>query len=83
MPPNEPLPLSTPANVRIGPFARQAQVSHVLEILLLHLDGSSASADVEESDQLIRTLTAFSFLLPEESANPWPQYCGAMGLCYR
>jgi hypothetical protein len=38
--------------------------------------------DVEESDQIARTLIAFSNLLPEETPQPWPRYCGAMGMCF-
>ena len=81
----EPLPLSTPSSIRVGPFARQAQVSHLLDILISHLrdQHTSGSIDVEESDQIARTLTAFSMLLPEETPKPWPRYCGAIGMCYR
>lgn len=81
----EPLPLSTPSNIRVGPFARQAQVSHVLDILMMHLydPKSDGTLDEEESDQIARTLTAFSLLLPEETPQPWPRYCGAIGMCYR
>ena len=81
----EPLSLSTPSNVRVGPFARQAQVSHVLDILMMQLRDPNANAtlDKEESDQIARTLTAFSLLLPEETPQPWPRYCGAIGMCYR
>jgi len=81
----EPLSLSTPSTVRVGPFARQAQVSHVLDILMMHLHNpmSNGTLDREESDQIARTLTAFSLLLPEETPRAWPSYCGAIGMCYR
>lgn len=81
---NEPLPMSTPSSVRVGPFARQAQISHVVNLLLIHLHDQKiqGSLDVEESDQLARTLLAFSKLLPEETPQPWPRYCGAMGMCF-
>jgi hypothetical protein len=81
----EPLSLSTPSSVRVGPFARQAQVSHLLDILMMHLRDpkSNKTLDKEESDQIARTLTAFSLLLPEETPQPWPRYCGAIGMCYR
>ncbi|KAE9366721.1 hypothetical protein N431DRAFT_471753 [Stipitochalara longipes BDJ] len=80
----EPLSLSTPSSVRVGPFARQAQVSHVLDILMMHLHDpkSDGTLDKEESVQIARTLTAFSLLLPEETPQPWPRYCGAIGMCY-
>lgn len=71
-----PLPLSTPSNVGVGAFARQAQVSHLLEILMLHLNDYKThhTMDLEESDQIARTLTAFSLLIPEETPQPWPAY---------
>ncbi|KAH6720556.1 hypothetical protein BKA61DRAFT_237012 [Leptodontidium sp. MPI-SDFR-AT-0119] len=80
----EPLPLSTPSSIRVGPFARQAQVSHVLNILMMHLQDQKLgkSFDAESADQIARTLTAFSMLLPEETPQPWPRYCGAIGMCY-
>jgi hypothetical protein len=81
---NETLPMSTPSSIRVGPFARQAQISHVVNLLLTHLRDQKiqGSLDVEESDQLARTLLAFSKLLPEETPQPWPRYCGAVGMCY-
>jgi hypothetical protein len=75
--------MSTPSSVRVGPFARQAQVSHLVGLLLVHLrENENQAFNVEESDQLARTLLAFSKLLPEETPQPWPRYCGAMGMCY-
>ncbi|KAH7327025.1 hypothetical protein BKA65DRAFT_509774 [Rhexocercosporidium sp. MPI-PUGE-AT-0058] len=81
---SESLPLSTPSSIRVGPFARQAQVSHVLHILMMHLQDQklTQSFDAESADQIARTLTAFSMLLPEETPQPWPRYCGAIGMCY-
>ncbi|CZR56104.1 uncharacterized protein PAC_05992 [Phialocephala subalpina] len=79
----EPLPLSTPSSIRVGGFARQAQVSHLLHILMMHLrDQRTSFPDPEEADQIARTLTAFSLLLPEETPQPWPMYCGAIGMCF-
>lgn len=79
------LPLSTPSSVRVGPFARQAQVSHVLDILLMHLRDQNLTQrfDADSADQIAKTLTSFSMLLPEETPKPWPRYCGAIGMCYR
>ena len=49
----------------------------------MHLrENENQAFNVEESDQLARTLLAFSKLLPEETPQPWPRYCGAMGMCY-
>ncbi|KAL2060622.1 hypothetical protein VTL71DRAFT_9263 [Oculimacula yallundae] len=81
---NKPLPLSTPSSIRVGPFARQAQVSHVLDILMMHLRDQKLTKtfDADSADQIARTLTAFSALLPEETPQPWPRYCGAIGMCY-
>ncbi|KAG4412644.1 hypothetical protein IFR04_014215 [Cadophora malorum] len=78
------LPLSTPSSVRVGPFARQAQVSHVLDILLMHLRDQNLTQrfDADSADQIAKTLTSFSMLLPEETPKPWPRYCGAIGMCY-
>ncbi|KAH8821338.1 hypothetical protein F5884DRAFT_83780 [Xylogone sp. PMI_703] len=80
----EPLSMSTPSGIRVGPFARQAQVSHLLDILIMQLYDSERrrSLDTDEFGQLARTLTAFAMLLPEETPQPWPTYCGAMGMCY-
>lgn len=72
--------MSTPRTVSAGPFGRHAQVSHVVGRLLLHL--RDQNLDLEESDQLARTLLAFLKLLPEETPLPWPRYCGAMGMCF-
>lgn len=57
----------------------------MLDILMMHLRDQRMieSLDKEESDQIARTLTAFSLLLPEETPQPWPRYCGAIGMCYR
>ncbi|RDW79488.1 hypothetical protein BP6252_04126 [Coleophoma cylindrospora] len=77
---SEPLPMSTPKNIRVGPFARQAQVSHVVNLLLFHL--RNPPLDMEEAEQIVRTLRAFEKLLPEETPQPWPRYCGALGMCY-
>lgn len=78
--------MSTPSSVRVGPFARQAQVSHVVNLLLMHLHSQKGQGgdafDKEESDQIARTLLSFSRLLPEETPQPWPRYCGAIGMCY-
>ncbi|PVH84039.1 hypothetical protein DL98DRAFT_585060 [Cadophora sp. DSE1049] len=81
---NDSLPLSTPSSVRVGPFARQAQVSHVLDILMMHLHDQQLTQrfDAESADQIAKTLTSFSMLLPEETPQPWPRYCGAIGMCY-
>ncbi|KAH7379905.1 hypothetical protein BKA64DRAFT_686597 [Cadophora sp. MPI-SDFR-AT-0126] len=78
------LPLSTPSSIRVGPFARQAQVSHVLNILLMHLREQKLTQrfDSESANQIANTLTSFSMLLPEETPQPWPTYCGAIGMCY-
>ncbi|RDW91880.1 hypothetical protein BP5796_01274 [Coleophoma crateriformis] len=77
---SKPLPMSTPRNIRVGPFARQAQVSHVVNLLLFHL--RNPPLDIEEAEQIARTLRAFEKLLPQETPQPWPRYCGALGMCY-
>ncbi|KAK0114129.1 hypothetical protein ONS95_013631 [Cadophora gregata] len=78
------LPLSTPSSVRVGPFSRQAQVPHILDILVMHLRNHKVTKrfNAESVDQIAKTLTSFSMLLPEESPEPWPRYCGAIGMCY-
>lgn len=81
---NEPLLLSTPSNVRVGPFAREAQVSYLLGRVLRHAyePTSDPRFDFDEAVALDRTLKAFRTLLPEE-IDSCARYCGATGVCNR
>lgn len=47
------------------------------------LESPNPFMNTDEADQLARTLTAFSMLLPEDTPQPWPMYCGALGMCFR
>ena len=81
---NEPLYLSTMTDCRIGPFARQAQASHLLACALRHV--TEPTDDLvfrqQEKVQLDRTLSAFIMLLPEEIEDI-ERYCGAIVTCHR
>lgn len=83
--PSESFDISTPSSISVGPFARQAKISHLVNRLLTHIKDSTygESFNFEERKLLARTLEAFSTLLPEEAPQPWPMYCGAIGMCYR
>lgn len=81
----ETLDLSTPSSMRVGAFARQAQISHLLDRLLTHLyqPTTDESFNAEEAKLLAQTLEAYIGLLPEEDPQPWPRYCGSLGICFR
>lgn len=78
------LTLSTPSDIRVGPFARECQISHLMGRVLRHvLDPSDdASFQKEEALQIERTLNAFLPLLMEQELS-FGLFCAALGLCSR
>lgn len=80
------MPMSTPSHIRVGAFARQAQISNLLGRVLRN-QGEPTSDEVfntEEALQLERTLDAYSILLPQEaSATDCGNYCSPIGICFR
>ncbi|KAJ5880407.1 uncharacterized protein N7473_011460 [Penicillium subrubescens] len=83
----EPLPyikptIATPALFRLGQFARECQVAHLVGRVVRHV--FSPISDVhfheEEATQLARTLLSFLPLLIEEEVQ-FSNYCGALSTC--
>lgn len=76
--------MSTSISTRVGCFARQAQLSHLLGRVLRHVyDVSSDSTFYrDEALQLHRTLDAITTLLPVETRKS-AVYAAALSMCYR
>lgn len=84
IPDTDPLNLTTPSNVLVGPFARECQISHLIGRVLRHVFEPSSDSDfhLQEALQLERTLMAFMPLLIEEQTK-FHYYCAALGMCSR
>lgn len=76
--------LATPANITIGQFGRECQVSHLIGRVLRHAFEPTLDEafHIEESSQLERTLMAFMPLLVQEELQ-FGRYCAALGICSR
>lgn len=76
--------LSTPSDIRVGPFARECQISHVVGRVIRHVFDPSTDANFqkEEALRLERTLNAFLPLLMEQE-KIFGLFCAAMSLCSR
>ncbi|THY21659.1 hypothetical protein D6D01_06542, partial [Aureobasidium pullulans] len=77
------LSLSTPSQVRVGYFARLAQVSHLLGLVLRNkFDPTPDEAfNAQETQQLRRTTAVFAELLPKEAtAADCSHYCGPIAI---
>lgn len=76
--------MSTSTSVRVGCFAREAQLSHLLGRVLRHVHDASPDLayNREEALQLHRTLDAMTVLLPLE-AETGVVYAAALGMCHR
>lgn len=80
------LSLSTPSQVRVGYFARLAQVSHLLGLVLRNkFDPTPDEAfNAQEAQQLRRTTAVFAELLPKEAtAADCSHYCGPIAILQR
>ncbi|RFU33730.1 hypothetical protein B7463_g2645, partial [Scytalidium lignicola] len=77
------LSLLTPTNIRVGPFARAVQVTHILRRVLTHVLKVTADPifNADEAQQLDDTLKAFAALLPEQLSQSSTRFCGALGIC--
>lgn len=81
-----PRPVSTSSDVRVGYFARLAQVSHLLGLVLNNKYNPTPddAFNVQEVQQLRRALAVYADLLPREgSAVDCAHYCGAVAICQR
>lgn len=81
-----PLLVSTASHIRVGYFARLAQVSHLLGLALNNKYNPTpdTSFNAQESDQLRRTLATYAELLPKEAtAVDCSHYCGPILICMR
>lgn len=76
--------ISTPAPFRVGPFARECQVAHLIGRVVQHVYHPVTDIDFRsrEHAQLERTLKAFLPILIEEELE-FSTYCGALGMCIR
>ncbi|KAK5263229.1 hypothetical protein LTR96_011350 [Exophiala xenobiotica] len=74
--------LSTPSNIRVGPFARECQAAHLIGRVVRHVfdPATDATFQKEEAVQLEQTLNAFLPLLMEQETH-FGLFCAAMGLC--
>ncbi|OAL28485.1 hypothetical protein AYO20_09433 [Fonsecaea nubica] len=82
LPPGPPMPMSTPSSTRVGPFARQVQVAHLLGRVLRHINDATQDKlfQRQEAEQLDRTLAALALLLTFQAHEKYGSYCGAMGM---
>lgn len=75
--------LSTPADITVGQFARECQVSHLMGRVLKHVYDplvSDPAFNAQAASQLDRTLMAFMPLLMDEEIR-FGKYCAALGMC--
>ncbi|CAG8956587.1 hypothetical protein HYFRA_00003976 [Hymenoscyphus fraxineus] len=79
---NEPLTLATPSDRRVGPFARECQISYLVGRVLRHAwePTQDDKFHFEEALQLERTLLTFMPLLIEEGRKKI-FFCAALGIC--
>lgn len=81
----KPLRLSTPPNVRVSPFAREAQVASLLGRVLGHVYDPTPNSYLhqEVAAELERSLNEFAVLLHEEASMKGSgNYCGPSGMCH-
>lgn len=84
--PKAPAFVSTTSHVRVGYFARLAQVSHLLGLVLNNKFNPTPDGafNAQEAQQLRRTLAMYAELLPKEaSAADCSHYCGPILICLR
>jgi hypothetical protein len=81
---SEPLYVSTPTNVRAGPFARTCQATHLLGRLVRLLDDNLLDSPVRftEALQLHRTIQALANLVPTDVQLSPERYGTSIALCY-
>ncbi|RAO70459.1 uncharacterized protein BHQ10_006471 [Talaromyces amestolkiae] len=74
--------LSTPAAFKVGQFARECQVSHLVGRVVRHVFNPISDANFHEYEaaQLERTLMSLVPLLTEEELK-FRNYCGALAMC--
>jgi hypothetical protein len=74
--------LTTPSDIRVGPFARECQVSHLIGRVVRHIFDPAADATFQrtEANQLDQTLNAFLPLLMEQESR-FGLFCAALGMC--
>lgn len=84
IPSTPPFTLATPSDIRVGPFARECQISHLVGRVLRHVISPIADATFhrEEALQLERTLQSFMPILMEEQTK-YGLYCAALGICVK
>lgn len=83
--PSPPLPISTTSHIRVGYFARLAQVAHLLGLVLNNTYNPTPDAafNQQEAEQLRQTLDMYAELLPREAtATECSHYCGVVMMCY-
>ncbi|KIM94196.1 hypothetical protein OIDMADRAFT_136518 [Oidiodendron maius Zn] len=85
MPSGGPLTVSTSSSIRVGCFAREAQLSHLLSRVLRNVYDASPNPafNREEALQLHRALDTMTALLPTESAEIRKVYAAVISMCHR
>lgn len=81
-----PMLVSTSSHVRVGYFARLAQVSHLLGLVLNNKFNPTPDGtfNAQEAQQLQRTIAVYAELLPKEAtAAGCSHYCGPIAICQR
>ncbi|KAJ5145898.1 uncharacterized protein N7515_000462 [Penicillium bovifimosum] len=80
----EPLPLMTPANVRVGPLARTVQAAHLLRRTTVHVRRSTGNEifNVNEAAQIYGVMTCLSDLITQQATDLYcMNFCGAISMC--
>jgi hypothetical protein len=82
---SEPLFVSSSTNIAAAPFARLGQASHLLSLVLTHINDTvcDASTRLEEARQLSRALLALCSFLRQDMCSEATRICVPVAICYR
>lgn len=79
--PNYAMTTSTPVSINMGPFARLAQATHLLDRVLHHINEPTRSE--EEAIQLDKALRALVAFTANETTRRRMKLCCHTALCHR
>jgi len=81
---SEPLFISSSTNIEAAPFARLGQTSHLLSLVLTHIQdrGYDPTLRLEEAQQLNKALLALCTFLKREVSNEATRICVPIATCY-
>jgi hypothetical protein len=82
---SEPLFVSSPTNIAGGPFTRLCQASHLLSLVLTHVNDDIFESNnrLEEAQQLNGALLALCSFMQNEISSEATRICVPMAICYR